>query len=182
MVIYNKKEESNVSKAILLEVASREGKSLLDIICEYGLPSDLTFQILIDVLKCSQIEPRFKEYVIKKAQGIIKTDEDCEALAPYVEELRSINVLSSINSSQEIEKSEFITRDVREKINYQLNRLTLEVTKKERKEAFEILDKIFLSLIPRAKGKKEKLQEIRNFLPEGHKRIAYLNQEISRKR
>jgi hemerythrin-like domain-containing protein len=179
MIIYNLKKESNVSKALLTQTAEGEGKSLSEIICKYGLPIDPAFETLINVLKCEKIEAGFKKYVIEKAQEMSKTDEDREALEPYVEGQKSINEVTTNNGLSGTKK--ILSRDDWQKIDYQLNKLTPEILKEEKKEIYNNLDIIVREIFQKVNSNLDILQEIYILLPKDHQRIPYLNQKLKKK-
>lgn len=179
MIIYNLKKESNVSKALLTQTAEGEGKSLSEIICKYGLPINPAFETLINVLKCEKIEAGFKKYVIEKAQEMSKTDEDREALAPYAEEYESISGYTSSNALLETKK--LLSRGDRENIEYELNKLTPEISKEEKKEIYNNLDIIVREIFQKVNSNLDILQEIFILLPKDHQRIPYLNQKLKKK-
>lgn len=184
MFIPNIRKESGVSTGILTTWAEGNG-SLTEIICSLGLPNDVTFQQMIDVLGCVSLDPSFKTYVLSKAQATAKTDDDYEALKPYIikSEEKQGNTQtqpSSKNSQAQKKSTSVFIPETLDEIQALKDCLTSDISKKDEKEVIKKLDTIVCVLIEEAGNDGDKLLEIYKLFPPDSKkfRVPYLKQRL----
>lgn len=185
--IYNLKKESGVSADILKVVGENKGMTFVEIICERGLPTNVTFQDMITVLAYEGIDPLFKKYVFSKAQSTAKTDEDFKALGQFGELLKQdtpngqVTSLNLNNGSTKQTKGSYVPLKIAQEVKNLSESLVSVTSEAYRKEVTKKLDDIICGLLDEAKNHPEKLLEVyKLILPTKSRRIAFIKQRLTK--